>query len=79
MTDRDIRHYNYVGALYALSLGVTTDRVLVAEQEAAEMNDFEAAIGIRDALKDYNNTDKQFNCSVRAEIIEDDYDDTTEY
>jgi hypothetical protein len=79
MTYRDIRHYNYVGALYALSLGVTTDRVLVAEQEAAEMNYFEAAIGIRDALKDYNNTDKQFNCSVRAEIIEDDYDDTTEY
>ena len=27
-------------------------------------------------LKDYNNTDKQFNCSVRAEIIDEDYDDT---
>ena len=45
MTDKDIRHYNYVGALYALSLGVPEDRVLVAEQEAAEINDFEAAIG----------------------------------
>jgi hypothetical protein len=75
MTDKEIRHFNYVGALYALSIGVTTDRLLVAEQDAAEINDFEAAIGIRDALKDYNNTDKQFNCSVRAEIIEEDYDD----
>ena len=76
MTDKEIRYFNYVGALYALSIGVTTDRLLVAEQEAAETNDFEAAIGIRDALKDYDNTDKQFNCSVRAEIIEEDYDDT---
>jgi len=75
MTDKDIRHFNYVGALYALSIGVTTDRVLVAEQDAAEINDFEAAIGIRDALKDYNNTDKQFNCR----IIFQDYDDTTDY
>ena len=75
MTDKEIRHFNYVGALYALSLGVTEDRVLVAEQEAAYENDFEAAIGIRDALRDYNKTDKEFNCSVRAEII-DDYDDT---
>ncbi len=79
MTDKEIRHFNYVGTLYALSLGVPEDRVLVAEQEAAELNDFEAAIGIRDALKDYNNTDKQFNCSVRAEIIEEDYDDTPDY
>ena len=79
MTDKEIRHFNYVGALYALSLGVPEDRVLVAEQEAAEINDFEAAIGIRDALKDYNNTDKQFNCSIRAEIIDEDYDDTPDY
>jgi hypothetical protein len=79
MTDKEIRHYNYAGALYALSLGVPEDRVLVAEQEAAEINDFEAAIGIRDALRDYNNTDKQFNCSVRAEIIDEDYDDTPDY
>ena len=43
------------------------------------MNDFAAAIGIRDALKDYNNTDKQFNCSVRAEIIDEEYDDTADY
>ena len=71
MTDKEIRHFNYVGALYALSLGVTEDRVLVAEQEAAEINDFEAAIGIRDALKDYNDTDKQFNCK----IIFQEYDD----
>ena len=75
MTDKQIEHFNYVGALYALSVGVTTDRVFLAEQEAAEINDFSAAIGIRDALKDYNNTDKQFNCSVRAEIIDEDYDD----
>jgi hypothetical protein len=73
--DKDVRHFNYIGTLYALSIGVTTDRLLVAEQEAAETNDFQAAIGIRDALKDYNNTDKQFNCSVRAEIIEEDYDE----
>jgi len=78
MKKEEIIHFNHVGALYALSLGVTPERVLVAEQEAAYENDFEAAIGIRDALKDYNNTDKQFNCSVRAEII-DDYDDTPEY
>ena len=64
MTDKDVRHFNYIGALYALSIGVPTDRVLVAEQEAAEINDFEAAIGIRDALKDYNDTDKQFNCKI---------------
>ena len=75
MTDKEVRHFNYVGALYALSLGVTEDRVLVAEQEAAEINDFEAAIGIRDALKDYNNTDKQFNCRITLE----DYDDPTDY
>jgi hypothetical protein len=75
MTDKDIRHFNYVGALYALSIGVTTDRVLVAEKEAAEINDFEAAIGIRDALKDYNDTDKQFNCK----IIFQEYDDTADY
>jgi hypothetical protein len=75
MTAKDIRHFNYVGALYALSIGVTTDRVLVAEKEAAEINDFEAAIGIRDALKDYNNTDKQFNCK----IIFQEYDDTADY
>ena len=71
MTDKDVRHFNYIGALYALSIGVPTDRVLVAEQEAAEINDFEAAIGIRDALKDYNDTDKQFNCK----IIFQEYDD----
>lgn len=75
MTDKEIRHFNYVGALYALSIGVTTDRILVAEQEAAEIDDFEAAIGIRDALKDYNNTDKQFNCKITFQ----DYDDTTDY
>ena len=75
MTDKDIRHFNYVGALYALSIGVTTDRVLAAEQDAAEINDFEAAIGIRDALKDYNNTDKQFNCK----IIFQEYDDEPNY
>ena len=75
MTEKDITHFNYVGALYALSVGVTTDRVLVAEQEAAELNDFSAAIGIRDALKDYNNTDKQFNCR----IILQEYDDTADY
>ena len=39
MIDKEIVHLNYEGALYALSLGVTEDRVLVAEQEAAEMND----------------------------------------
>jgi len=65
MTDQETRHFNYVGALYALSLGVPQERVLVAEQEAAEINDFEAAIGIRDALRDYNDTDKQFNCYIR--------------
>ena len=75
MTEKDITHFNYVGALYALSVGVPTDRVLVAEQEAAELNDFSAAIGIRDALKDYNNTDKQFNCR----IILQEYDDTADY
>jgi len=75
MTDKEIRHFNYVGALYALSIGVTTERVLVAEQEAAEIDDFEAAIGIRDALKDYNNTDRQFNCKITFQ----DYDDSAEY
>ena len=75
MREKDIIHFNYVGALYALSVGVPTDRVLVAEQEAAELNDFSAAIGIRDALKDYNNTDKQFNCR----IILQEYDDTADY
>ena len=73
MTDKQIEHFNYVGALYALSVGVTTDRVFLAEQEAAEINDFSAAIGIRDALRDYNNTDKQFNCYIKL----DDYDDST--
>jgi len=75
MTDKQIEHFNYVGALYALSVGVTIDRVFLAEQEAAEINDFSAAIGIRDALRDYNNTDKQFNCYIKLE----DYDDTPEY
>lgn len=75
MTDKQIEDFNYVGALYALSVGVTTDRVFLAEQEAAEINDFSAAIGIRDALRDYNNTDKQFNCYIKL----NDYDDTTEY
>ena len=74
MTDKQIEHFNYVGALYALSVGVTTDRVFLAEQEAAEINDFSAAIGIRDALRDYNNTDKQFNSYIKLE----DYDDTTD-
>jgi hypothetical protein len=75
MRDEEITHFNYVGALYALSVGVTTDRVLVAEQEAAEINDFSAAIGIRDALRDYNNTDKQFNCYIKLQ----EYDDTADY
>ena len=75
MKKEEIIHFNYVGALYALSVGVTTERIAEVEQEAAFENDFEAAIGIRDALRDYNKTDKEFNCSVRAEII-DDYDDT---
>ncbi len=73
-----VRKFNYNGTLYALSVGVTTERIAEVEQEAAFENDFEAAIGIRDALRDYNKTDKQFNCSVRAEII-DDYDDTPDY
>ena len=79
ITDKEIRHYNYAGTLYALSLGVTAERIAEVEQKAAFENDFEAAIGIRDALRDYNNTDKQFNCSVRAEIIDEDYDDEDMY
>ena len=79
MTDKEIIEFNYVGALYALSLGVPEERVLVAEQSAADLNDFNAAIGIRDALRAYQQTDKKFNCSVRAEIIEEDYDDTPDY
>lgn len=77
MTDKEITHFNYVGALYALSVGVPTDRVLEAERQAAEQNEFAAAIGIRDGLRDYNKTDKQFNCKVTLEPI--DYDDTPEY
>ena len=78
MKETKSRYYNYVGTLYALSVGVPPDRILVAEQEAACDDDVEADIGIREALKDYEKTDKQFNCSIRAEII-DDYDDTPEY
>lgn len=79
MTDKDRTEKNFIGTLYALSIGVPLDRVEQAERQAAYEDMFPEAIGIRDAIKAYKNTDKKFNCKVATYYVDEDGEDFDEY
>jgi len=79
MLDKELVTINYEGALYALGMSVPLDRVREVELEAAEDNDFNAAEGIRQAIEMWNNTEKNFNCKVAVQHIDEDGEDFDEY